>query len=178
MGLDITAYTRMRKAKDGEVALDADGYPTEWDRWHSVSPAIVDFSNGFGQLQALDVEPGIYAFEDSYGFRAGSYSGYGLWRNDLAQLAGWASAQEVWDLVKDGAAKGPFLALINFADNEGVIGPATAAALAADFAHFEKKAALWAAERGGRDGGWFIEVYRDWKRAFEMAADHGMVAFH
>jgi hypothetical protein len=59
--------------------------------------------------------------------------------------------------------------LINFADNEGIIGTTACAKLAKDFAEHAAKA--------GRNG-WCAKLYRDWQTAFEMAADGGCVDFH
>jgi len=69
-----------------------------------------------------------YSFADKQRFRAGSYSGYGEWRNSLATVAGFRSARHAWE----NAHSGPFFELLNFADNDGVIGPEVSAKLARD----------------------------------------------
>lgn len=125
------------------------------------------------------VDRGCYSYEESGCFNAGAYSGYNRWRDDLAKLAGYpitayydcgvikeSYAAACWD-----GATGPFSELINFADDEGVIGSSVAAKLAADFAAFQHKA------DESRDS-WFREKYAHWREAFEKAADRGAVDFH
>ena len=68
---------------------------------------------------------------------------------------------------------GPFVELINFPDNEGVIGPVVAAKLAKDFAEFEHRAEEYSASIP--DGTDWLENYREWKCAFEMTAKDGAV---
>lgn len=65
------------------------------------------------------------------------------------------------------AEGGPFWELIHFADNEGTIGPATAAKLAKDFAEFQAEADKLEDDVEAR---WFREKYADWRKAFEVAA--------
>ena len=69
----------------------------------------------------------------------------------------------------------PFVELINFSDCEGVIGPKVAAKLAKDFADYEDRASAFAAKF--KDD-FFLALYREWRRAFEWAADGGMVHFN
>lgn len=161
MGLDITAHTGLTKAEGGDLVL---------------RPNIGEFA---GREDGVEIGC-AYRAAASFDFRAGSYGGYNAWREQLAKLAGYPPTERrgydgkiemrcaaaCWN-----GATGPFSELINFADNEGTIGPAVARKLAADFAQFEKQA------KAAHDG-WFSDRYRDWKRAFEMAADGGAVEFH
>jgi hypothetical protein len=92
-------------------------------------------------------------------FRAGSYSGYNLWRADLQAQFNPQCAPER-----------PFYELIFFADNEGVIGPEAAADLLKDFEdHGTSYQTVHANWRG---------VYDDFTEAFRLAADDGLVDFH
>ena len=101
----------------------------------------------------------LYADRRNPDPRAGSYSGYSAWRDDLRR-----------QFNPDTEPDKPFYELIWFADNEGTIGPEAAADLLADFlAHAD--AYTPAME-------YFRENYRDWTRAFELAADGGLVDFH
>ena len=168
MGLDITAYRQVWAAPD--CAKGDDGYLEDYDSFFRVYN-IVDF-----QSRAAPLEEGAcYGFEESMDFRAGSYSGYGEWRNELARIAGYlahpAATRHPYSEGAWAALSGPFWELINFADNEGVIGSTVAAKLAADFAAMDAKA-MQTTEL------WFYELYRTWRRAFEMAADSGAVSFH
>lgn len=160
MGLDITVYRGLRQAKQGvQLSRNMDCFAPRGE--------------------GLDLDA-VYEYADTFGFRAGSYSGYNDWREQLAKLAGYPAAphkdydgkivqrhaQGAWD-----ALAGPFWELINFADNEGTIGPVLAKKLARDFAMFENDA-------DATGDAWFIARYADWKRAFEMASDGGAVEFH
>jgi hypothetical protein len=165
MGLDITAYRRLTPAPDAE--LDSDGCPQEWDRYVRLRENSDFPAHAEGVAQGV-----VQGFADSFGFRAGSYSGYDQWRDRLAQLVGWNSAEACWQATS-GGRDGPFRELINFSDCEGVIGPAVAAKLAKDFADWDERARTF----GGFDG-WFVEQYERWRKAFEMAADGGAVDFH
>jgi hypothetical protein len=99
----------------------------------------------------------------------GPYSHYGRWREYLAILAGWQSAEQCFE-----ATSGPFWELINFSDCEGVIGPVAAKKLAEDFRAYRAAAEQVKAPsvRG------FLELYEQMARACELAADGGAIAFH
>lgn len=112
-------------------------------------------------------------------FRAGSYSGYNWWREHLCKFALGCEPGELWEDPEDFEGK-PFVELINFSDCEGAIGPRTSAKLAADFASHEPRVASWAEahieEPDNR--GYFIELFGEWKRGFELAAQNGFLIFH
>lgn len=170
MGLDITAYRKLVPAPN--AARDTDGYPKDGKTHFLAHPLSVAFTEENWPGQSAGVVPDMaYTFADSFGFRAGSYGGYNAWRDWLARVAGWAGAKECWKSKTP--SERPFAELINFADNEGVIGPSVAAKLAKDFADNEPRAVAL-----DDDGLWPIELYRKWRRAFEMAADGGAVDFH
>jgi hypothetical protein len=161
MGLDITAYRRVEEVPSPE--LDADDFPVDW----KCQTRFLDNTDFPGRFEGLKAEA-IYAFADSFDFRAGSYSGYGWWREQLAALAGY-STEDAWNGRADGK---PFIELVNFADNEGTLGPAVCARLAKDFADFDDRAKAHSPET------WFYESYCNWRKAFEMGADRGAVDFH
>jgi hypothetical protein len=99
-------------------------------------------------------------------FRAGSYSGYNAWRNELSEFAQGRPAEEVW-----ADPQGPFAELIIFSDCLGCIGPKTSAKLLQDFREF-------AARARKEQGLFFFKLYELWLCAFELASDGGMVVFH
>lgn len=110
---------------------------------------------------------GVYVYSGKvHGFCAGSYGGYNRWRSALARMVGTTDWQ-AWDDPRPG----PFVELINFADNEGFIGPRTSAKLAADFRQWDERAKV------ALDG-WMYERYRLWLKAFELASRDGAVKFH
>lgn len=167
MGLDITAYSKLTLAPDAE--RDEDGNVVDYDR-HFQAWAV-DWTEKHWPGRASGIAEGaIYTFSDSFSFRAGSYSGYGAWRDWLAKTAGYGSAESVWD---QGDLQGPFVELIHFADNEGVISAEVSAKLARDFA--EHEATIAGEEPRNTD---YMDRYRNWRKAFEMAADGGAVDFH
>ena len=132
----------------------------------------------------------VYSDDGEYfSFRAGSYSGYGEWRNDLAIAAGYeGGSEEVWMKADGGAYGFPFEELINFPDNEGVIGPVVSQKLYDDFVNYEEEINhtidQWylkmvpGKEYAGEDMQWFKNKYKDWKHAFDIARQNGMVIFH
>ena len=176
MGLNITAYSKIKKLdvtfnKDGEAINPATQEPLDYDDY------IRAFINPHFPSRAADIDDSVaYSFEKSRSFRAGSYSGYNDWREHLAKMVGYPSVDAETDprhAHSNGACEsteGPFWELIFFSDCEGVIGTAISTKLAKDFADHDKNAA--------EIGGLFYELYGNWKKAFELAADGGMVYFH
>lgn len=161
MGLDITAYRQLRTA-DGAI-VDEDGYPVD-DKQVKINPAYT--AEPFRD-RCADVVAGVYEYAETLGFRAGSYSGYNEWRRGLAALVG-TTTEAVWSGMNGDS---PFAELINFSDCEGVIGPKVSAKLAVDFAEWQAKADTHA------DAYWRGR-YAEWRKAFEMGADGGVVEFH
>lgn len=161
MGLDITAYRRLSKVD--EEYRDTEEF---YDNRYMPHPASVEWAEQHFPGRSEGIEPGaVYAFEDAFGFRAGGYGGYNAWRRELAELAGYSAE----DAHSGKVTSGPFYELVDFADNEGVIGPVVSAKLAADFRDHQHLVG---------DRGLFADLYGKWRKAFEMAADGGAVDFH
>lgn len=145
MGLDITAYSKMHRVEGCTADVD--------ECYHTRAWVNTEFP-----YQADGVETGCYRRLDGsveIRFRAGSYSGYNSWRDDLDKMRKGEDFQE----------------LVWFSDCEGTIGPKTSAKLAADFAKYRE-----IAEHHLTDDGW--RKYQDWQKAFEIASDGGYVSFH
>lgn len=176
MGLDITAYSRLEHVgKHTKDPTENEGEPGGMDDWcyydgHVQAYAYDDFPQSFRGIpilgkravgQSTFLEGGCYeatARTHTHSFRAGSYTGYGLWRADL---------QSRFNPNCD--PDGPFYELIFFADNEGSIGPEASKDLLADFLlYFERYPA----------DEWDLAKYKDWLNAFKLAADGGLVHFH
>lgn len=99
-----------------------------------------------------------------------SYSGYSDWREWLCRTFLKVSPEQVWDNPET-FADAPFVELVNFADNEGFIGPKTCAKLAADFAaHTPGHHAF-----GLRD---HARAYERLAQMFRIAGGGGAVKFH
>lgn len=160
MGLDITARKNLKEIENPIV--DEDGYPEDWDnQWKPGASMEWSEENFPGRGEGVDANA-VYEWEDSFEFRAGSYIGYGMWRRELDRFKGDVAFQE----------------LINFADNEGVIGSVVSKKLYNDFCAYEKEAEEYSKSVENSDGEWFIYSYRNWKKAFEYASQNGAVDFH
>jgi hypothetical protein len=184
MGLDIAAYSNLRYLGHHEVAEDSEHpYDPETDeRVHVEALAYDAFPHALlgipnQQLKTYGSTRYIVCgcFEitektETYSFRAGSYSGYGRWRRDLADR---------FNPYRDNgqpSPEGPFYELLWFADNEGTIGELAAISLLADFRQYEVE--YRAAHLGAEVGDYFVQKYADWLRACELAADSGLIDFH
>lgn len=161
MGLDITAFCQMAPVLNPE--LDSAGEPKDWKN-HFMPGSSMEWSEKAfpGRGEGIDART-VYSFADSFSFRAGSYSEYNVWRRKLALMVG------VPEKIMFTERTGPFAELINFADNEGVIGPVVSAKLAKDFADHLHEAEVI--------GCWFLDSYKNWHKAFKMASDNGAVDF-
>jgi hypothetical protein len=167
MGLDVTWYRDAKLAPEAE--LDSDGYPVDWDAFVKLTKNP-DFPG-----RCDDVAEGVYSYGDSGGFRAGAYSGYNDWREELAAMAGYSrvAGESPRHAHSNGAWQangGPFWELINFTDCDGVIGTAVSAKLARDFADWQ--------DRLPEGDTLFAERYAQWRNAFEQAQHGGFVDFH
>ncbi len=124
--------------------------------------------------------PGWYEPQgEIFHFWAGSYGSYNRWRRRLSLLMLRVPPAEVW-ASPDNYRGQPFVELINFTDSAGAIGPRTSANLAADFIEHAPPTGFgttgfpeW--EDVGAD--YFVRVYRDFTKAFELAAGGGVVVF-
>ena len=165
MGLDITAYRRVKRIGD---ATSWDDYENRFDwRVATFVPSDQDF-----QERTPPIAGGVYARNegDLFEFRAGSYSGYNDWREELSKMAMGVVPQVVW--VNPERYQGlPFFELIHFSDCEGIIGTDACKRLAEDFATWQEKA-------DAINDDWFQSKYALWRKAFEWASDGGFVRFH
>lgn len=180
MGLDITAYSHLehvgRHEKDPARNEGEPGGINDWCYYenHVQAFAYNTFPQSFRGIPIVGrdrdlIHGGCYAITDKTGehrFRAGSYHGYGQWRADLHRQFNPETNPDL-----------PFYELIWFADNEGSIGTEAAADLLADFREHADQYAP-APDSDERTQAWFRDKYADWTRAFELAADGGLVRFH
>lgn len=151
MGLDITAYEYVEKSEN--------------DRGDFIKYNIKDFAERGDDL----VEDAWYwGSGATFTFLAGSYLGYGAWQSRLCEFVHGMTHDEFWKL-EDAAGK-VFAELLNYAGNEGVIGPKTSAKLAADFEAWHER---FVQENDEYD----VRVYVNFMRAFQIAKDTGAVRF-
>lgn len=168
MGLDISVYANVKFVAEyvaGEWLEDCEIF---------VSP---EYENTFPG-RALPLRVGWYTGERVFGFRAGGYSFYNEWRNLLAKAAGYPSDSYVWRNVPEG----PFVELINFYDNEGVLGASVCRKLYSDFCRpgvVQCAKEVLSVSANQMQMEYFEERYNNFKKAFELAGEHnGAVVFH
>lgn len=171
MGLDITAYSELKKAECGNA----------FDEFGDIADGFVQFYvNTDFPSRADDVIDNVaYEYGEEVSFRAGSYGGYNAWRDKLAEMAGYQQGayEEYGRTRKSFAATvwnnpipGPFMELINFSDCEGVIGTKVSKKLAGDFAEYQ-------ADADAHPDADFRDKYAEWRSAFEFASNKGAVKF-
>lgn len=102
-----------------------------------------------------------------------SYSGYNQWRTHLAKTVIGKDPKEIW---ANPNPKLPFIDLINFADNEGCIGPIAAARLCDDFRNPNYRVVrdTFADETDWR---WFASAWDGFLAGCELASDGGLIKF-
>lgn len=182
MGLDISAYRRVTKL---DVNFDECGEAIDKITGELVDYDVRVFANPHFPGREEGVEDGAtYTAQDGMSFRTG-YGAHGAWREDLATLAGYPATTvdrgygSVSEMHSGGAwssESGPFWELINFSDCEGTIGPVVSAKLAKDFAEWDERAKQY--DQDNALDGYFYKRFQEWRQAFDMAADGGLVDFH
>lgn len=169
MGLDITAHRQVQKVDKSTIALDEDGYPEDYDNY-SIFYVVEHYADRAPEIES----DAVYTSTETYGFRAGSYSGYNTWRNELAKMAGYPEIKGRYDEGAWEEESGPFLDLINYSDCEGVIGTGVCKNLLADFLAFDAQAQT----HNSPNGEYFYEVYKEFTQGLTLAADNGLLHFH
>lgn len=163
MGLHIEVYSKLQKLDDSQVELNEDGTPVN-------DMVISCYSNPEFPAHIAGISD--YSFYLCEGevlkFDAGTYTNYSRWRNWLAQVGGFEDAIEVW---KKGGV-GAFVELINFSDSEGTIGFYVASKLSKDFDEMEAYAQIMS-----YDNPYWFELYQNWKKSCELAAQGGAILF-
>ena len=158
MGLDINAYKKLTEVENPQWDENAE----ELLNWESEVQfgESMDWSEKHfkGRGEGIDSKK-VYKWEDVYEFRAGSYSGYNVWRDELERFS----------------EGNQFYELINFADNEGVIGYVVSEKLYNDFKDNELRAKEYS--KNISDGEYWFEKYKEWEKAFEYAKEGGAVEF-
>lgn len=165
MGLDISAYSQAEWLGGRKPETSND-----WDYVYNEDLIWVQCWGPY-EAQFEGLTEGLYKVNGtSTGFRAGSYSGYNIWREQLSKAILGVDPLVVWNNL-DNFKGAPFVELINFSDCEGYIGPIVSTKLLADFKqHWTDFSALADTYSGAK--------YNDWLEGFELAADNGFVEFH
>jgi len=164
MGFDIAYFTN---AKPIELPYDVKD-AAAWSREN----CAIQYYTLEGQEARLEGLPAGWVTADFVdGFRAGSYSGYNRWRRLLSKSVLGADADEVWENPRRFDGK-PFVELIDFADNEGCIGPIISAKLAKDF---QGQRNAFAKADGVEE--YDLSLYDNWAKAFVTVAGTGIILF-
>lgn len=190
MGLDITAYSHLTLAPT--QCKDPDEGRT-YDYCYSKKHIRVYFNPHFphATLDIADLDEACLVEtdqSDSYGWRAGSYGGYGIWRSTLALFSFGIdtyerqSRDENWtELAREENREKAFWELINFSDCEGIMGPRTSAKLYWDFWLNRENYVDFVTNKNPYPG-WeakdYIARYDDWMHGFDLARHDGIVDFH
>ena len=163
MGLDISAYSKIKQEKHGDIYIGHDKFGTR-----------------------PDLSEGEYAESDDsvyHGFRAGSYSGYNQWRENLSMAIHGVMPSIIWNSPEKYAGK-EFFEIINFSDCEGCFGPKFSAKLHADFVNNRDKFVSVMETRYGKasvsefsEASYAIRIYDDFMKSFEIAKDSGVLIF-
>lgn len=170
MGLDITVYQNVVKAPKGE-GIDPE-YPDDLETLDGYATFYVnpDFPGRAGKIR----DRTVYSVDRVFSFRAGSYTGYNVWRENLAKMVGYTT-RDGWEKPEKFKDQ-PFFELVNFSDCEGVLGSAVCALLAVDFKQYAAAAETFSKSLDYGDH--WLSKYKEWQRAFSNAAKNGCVAFH
>lgn len=171
MGLDITAYQQIElipciQNENNEYVNQLTGLVEQnIIKIHQDS----EFTTQLNPLQNYST----YKYKYEHHYYSVSYHGYSLWRNKLAEIAGYKSKATKDEYSHAIAAwhstEGKFHELINFTDCYGAIGHKTIQKLLIDF---EKQVLDNDLEH------YFVNTYHQIWNAFIFAKDEGLVLFH
>ncbi len=168
MSVDILAFSKVEFL---EVLPDTES----WENKYWVNPDndtdYVPSYRYYAYRMPPIVKNGVYRIRGDSDSVSMGYAGYNWWREWLCLQVNGIQPDTVWGTRDDAATMTlPFYELIDFADNEGVIGTIAAAELARDFAEWQDKVNASSEER-------FREVYGRMRRLFEIAANGGYVRY-
>jgi hypothetical protein len=173
MGLDCTAFSKVEFVEmatfdeDGDIMVRWDEFDADGNRWWDTYVVARHHPEFPGRADPI-IDKGVYAYEDSVGWKAGSYGSYSRFRSELAGLVGY-TPEDIWN-GRVGMDR-PFSLLVNFSDCEGIIGTTAAIKLLAEFREHE-------AHARPRLQPYDMQSYEEWIAAFALAADNGFVDFH
>lgn len=162
MGLDISVYEVATLTPEHEHNEQC------WEQGH-VRACLLTPSMA-RSLRGLEAERCYEVSGYSFSFRAGSYSGYGAFREALCEAAHGIDVREIW-ADPEPWSNCEFFELLNFSDCDGTIGPDAAADLAKDFTALRERIYPLLDEIDQ-------SRYDDWERATTLAAGAGLIEFH
>lgn len=196
MGLDITAYKNIEKVEVIEHEISNEDYTDiEIEVLNNAKTSVFKvyelsyFKEHLGSLE----ENSYYVYEDDFDMRAGSYSGYGNWRNELARVVckvhniepinvdpykkhddngrDRTFSETIWNLPSDTTI--PLYKFINFSDCEGFIGTEYCKIIYQELLDIENN---FKEENSNNE--YFIRKFDEWLIAFEYGSENGCIQFH
>lgn len=171
MGLDIRWYI------NAKLLEACDDYCDEtYDRLSETHDAEPDYVwNSLAFPDASELATGFYESERAGSFRAGSYSGYSRWREQLCQAVHGVEPKVLWESPDDWKGKS-FVDLIHFSDCEGTISGNAAKRLAMDFSEHRDAFVTHVALVGDVYEKWTVDRFDLFAKA-EVAQNGGYVVF-
>lgn len=151
MGLDIVAYKNLKKIEDPK--RDDYGELENWDLLE-IYQDVIGYTEQEFKGRTKGLEAGVYEYKESFGFRAGGYIRYTLFRQTLEKIV---SNSQLYEFLM-------------FSDCEGYIGSVVSKKLAKDFHDLEELAREKLEERD-------LNTFLEFKNAFELASHNGCVLF-
>lgn len=161
MGLDILAYSGLRKDKELTYKLNKEKSHLEYEGDELIMyPQLEYIEETFpNRANPLKYNGDAYNFDSCESFNIGSYSTYNSFRQELEMFADSIGTQD-------------FDELINFSDCEGVIGCILCQKLYDAFDFYEDEF-----EKYVVGFGFTMRIYRNFKHAFKIGKDNGAVEF-
>lgn len=164
MGLDIIAYSRLKKNEYLSNKKDEDKDYIDDDCLLIMSPRLAEIEKAFpGRTEPLKYNGDVYDCENYEWINIGSYSTYGWFR---------------WALEAFSENRDCFNELIDFSDCEGIIGSIVSKKLYEDFSSNAESFEQWVHLKfDAYDSELLLQMYRKFESAFEIAKDGGAVEF-
>lgn len=164
MGLDIIAYSRLKKNEYLSNKKDEDKDYIDDDCLLIMSPRLAEIEKAFpGRTEPLKYNGDVYDCENYEWINISSYSTYGWFR---------------WALEAFSENRDCFNELIDFSDCEGIIGSIVSKKLYEDFSSNAESFEQWVHLKfDAYDSELLLQMYRKFESAFEIAKDGGAVEF-
>ena len=194
MGLDVEAVNGLIRIPDEDVPNGVEPWNDEFYQWESDEDTYIKYINRdtgsrFEEYWSNHLNPfetGYYRDEGDaqHSFRVGSYSYYSYWRKLLALSIGFENIGDIWQLGPYNEEI-PFIELIDFSDADGMIGPNVSEKLYNDFESMQDEVfefidnLMFGVIPGNKltmtQVSDFKIIYNDWKTAFDIARENGLV---
>ncbi|MEM8534985.1 MAG: hypothetical protein AAGF95_29385 [Chloroflexota bacterium] len=176
MGLDITSCSRVEFVELLYSVADWEARYVEDEETPADIFCLVNDREYPQRVEPLPIpESGIAVYRiagEVWQFRAGPYSYYNQWRWQLCAMATGMTPKQIRQTNHTEVTQAlPFYSLIDFSDADGIIGPDTSRILSEQFAQFQPQADVVPDTD-------FRELYGDFRKAFELASEQGVVLFH